>query len=67
MVTIVKLAQFAVEMAAPMENNRSTAAELGKGVLYFINTVNQICRFLNRKNILFCKLQRSDPSDVVAL
>ena len=34
----VKLTQFAVRIAAPMENNRVTTEKLGKGVLYFINT-----------------------------
>ena len=33
----VKLVRFAVRLAGPMENYRSTAAESGKGVLYFIN------------------------------
>ena len=40
----VKLTHFAARIAAPMENNRSTAKKLGKGVLYFINTSAQIYR-----------------------
>ena len=37
----VELARFAVRIATPIENNRFTAAELGKGVFYFINTSTQ--------------------------
>ena len=29
-----------------MENNRSTAKEIGKGVLYFINASAHICRYI---------------------
>ena len=32
----VKLTQFAVRIAAPVENNRAAAKELGKWVLYII-------------------------------
>ena len=42
----IKLTHFAVRRAAPMENNRSTTEELGKGVLYFMNTSTQICRYI---------------------
>ena len=41
----VKLARFTMRIASPIENNRSTAAELGKRVLYFTNTSTQICRY----------------------
>ena len=36
--------QFAVRTAAVLENNCSTEEELGKGVLYFINTSTQSWR-----------------------
>ena len=50
----VKLARFAARIATPIENNRSTAAELVKGVLYLINTSNQIYRnFEPSKRIFF--------------
>ena len=42
----VKPTHFAARTAASKENNRSTAEELGKGVLYFINTYTQICRYI---------------------
>ena len=60
----VKLARFAVRiaLAATMENNGCTVAELGKGVLYFINTSTQLCRYIKRKNVCFCKLQRKIPT-----
>ena len=34
----VKLTHFAARIAAPMENNHSTAKKLGEAMLYFINT-----------------------------
>ena len=40
------VAHFAVRIAAPMENNRFTAAELGKGMLHFMNISTQICRYI---------------------
>ena len=42
----VKLARFVARIAEPMENNRSTAAELDKKVLYYLKTSNQICRYI---------------------
>ena len=49
----VKLAQLAVRMAAPMENNRTTTEELGKWVLYFIIHPPKSVDILNRKNAFF--------------
>ena len=42
----LKLTHFAVRIAAPLENNRSTAEELGERVLYFKNTSTQICQYI---------------------
>ena len=39
----LKLTHFAVRIAAPLGNNRSTPEELGERVLYFRNTSTQIC------------------------
>ena len=41
----LKPTHFAVRIAAPLGNNRSTAEELGERVLYFSNTSTQICRY----------------------
>ena len=41
----LKPTHFAVRIAAPLGNNRSTAEELGERVLYFRNTSAQICRY----------------------
>ena len=49
----VKLTQFAVRIAANMENNRVTTEKLGKGVLYFINTSTQICRSIETQKRIF--------------
>ena len=42
----LKPTHFAVKIAAPQENNRSTTEELGERVLYFRNTSTQICRYI---------------------
>ena len=49
----VKLTRFAVRIAAPTENIRFTAAELYKGVLYFINTFAKICRYIEPSKRFF--------------
>ena len=40
----VRQARFAVKIAALIEKSRSTAAELGNGLLYLINRSTHICR-----------------------
>ena len=42
----LKSTHFAVRIAAPSENNRSTTKELSERVLYFRNTSTQICRYI---------------------
>ena len=42
----IKPTHFGARTAASKENNHFTAEELGKGVLYFINTFTQICRYI---------------------
>ena len=42
----LKPTHFAVRIAAPLENNRFTAEELGERVLYFKNTSTQICLYV---------------------
>ena len=42
-----------------MENNRSTAKELGKGVLYFINTSAQIYRYIESLKRIFFDIAKT--------
>ena len=54
----VKPTHFAIRIAAPLGNNRSTAEELGDRVLYIRNTSTKSVDTLNRKYVLFWKLQK---------
>ena len=52
----LKPTHFAVRIAAPLGNNRSTAEELGERVLYFSNTSTQICRYFESYKRFFLEI-----------
>ena len=47
---------FAVRIVAPLGNNRSTAEELGKRMLYIRNTSTQICRYTESYKLFFFEI-----------
>ena len=54
----LKPTYFAVRIAAPLGNNRSTTEKLAERVLCFRNTSTQIVDTSSRQNVLFWKLQK---------